>query len=125
MPKIRSIMKTDVLYVKEDTTIRDTAALLLQNSITGVPVLGQDMKVVGIVTEKDIFKVLYRAPTKDESVRKIMTKEVVTFDTNDDFVDHLCECLIENVFRRIVILSNGKLAGVVSRTDIVAYIMGH
>lgn len=124
MPKIRSIMKTDVLYVKEDTTIRDTAALLLQNSITGVPVLGQDMKVVGIVTEKDIFKVLYRAPTKDESVRKIMTKEVVTFDTNDDFVD-LCECLIENVFRRIVILSNGKLAGVVSRTDIVAYIMGH
>lgn len=124
MPKIRSIMKTDVLYVKEDTTIRDTAALLLQNSITGVPVLGQDMKVVGIVTEKDIFKVLYRAPTKDESVRKIMTKEVVTFDTNDDFVD-LCECLIENDFRRVVILSNGKLAGVVSRTDIVAYIMGH
>lgn len=124
MPKIRSIMKTDVLYVKEDTTIRDTAALLLQNSITGVPVLGQDMKVVGIVTEKDIFKVLYRAPTKDESVRKIMTKEVVTFDTNDDFVD-LCECLIENEFRRVVILSNGKLAGVVSRTDIVAYIMGH
>ena len=124
MLKIRSIMKTDVLYVKEDTTIRDTAALLLQNSITGVPVLGQDMKVVGIVTEKDIFKVLYRAPTKDESVRKIMTKEVVTFDTNDDFVD-LCECLIENAFRRVVILSNGKLAGVVSRTDIVAYIMGH
>ena len=124
MPKIRSIMKTDVLYVKEDTTIRDTAALLLQNSITGVPVLGQGMKVVGIVTEKDIFKVLYRAPTKDESVRKIMTKEVVTFDTNDDFID-LCECLIENVFRRVVILSNGKLAGVVSRTDIVAYIMGH
>jgi len=117
-------MKTDVLYVKEDTTIRDTAALLLQNSITGVPVLGQGMKVVGIVTEKDIFKVLYRAPTKDESVRNIMTKEVVTFDTNDDFVD-LCECLIENVFRRVVILSNGKLAGVVSRTDIVAYIMGH
>ena len=124
MPKIRSIMKTDVLYVKEDTTIRDTAALLLQNSITGVPVLGQDMKVVGIVTEKDIFKVLYRAPTKDESVRKIMTKEVVTFDTNDDFAD-LCKCLIENEFRRVVILSNGKLAGVVSRTDIVAYIMGH
>jgi CBS domain-containing protein len=51
-----------------------------------------------------------------------MSREIVGFSIDSSLFD-ICRCLIENNFRRVPILNNGKLIGIVSRTDIMAYIM--
>ena len=51
-----------------------------------------------------------------------MTKDIVTFDEDDTLID-ITECFLANPFRRVIITSGGKISGVVSRRDIIQYIL--
>jgi len=51
-----------------------------------------------------------------------MTKDPVCFNAEDSLID-IAECFIENNFRRVPIIAEGKLVGVISRKDIIAYIL--
>jgi acetoin utilization protein AcuB len=53
--KMKNVMTTDVISVTEDTTLEDAARIMADNKIGGVPVLRGD-KLVGIITETDLFK---------------------------------------------------------------------
>ena len=78
--------------------------------------------MIGIVSEKDMLKLLYGEAIGDRPVSDIMTKDIKTFDEDDDLFD-IYECLMENNFRRVPILSQGKLTGLISRRDIIKFIM--
>jgi CBS domain-containing protein len=121
MFKAKKIMTTDVCTIREDTSIREAMQLLLEKNVTGLPVLSEDGRLKGIVTEKDMLNQLYNSKMEDTPVSSIMTSEVVTFDENDDLID-VCEAMINSHFRRVPILSGGKLAGVISRKDIIGFI---
>ena len=56
--KARDIMTADPVFVTPDDTVEDVAQLMLDKRLTGLPVVDEDKKVVGIITEHDIFKVL-------------------------------------------------------------------
>ncbi|MCH8218937.1 MAG: CBS domain-containing protein, partial [Planctomycetes bacterium] len=56
--------------------------------------------------------------------RDLMTKEVVSFTTHDDLCD-ICDVLVREEFRRVPILDQGKLVGIISRTDIMQHIVGN
>ena len=51
-----------------------------------------------------------------------MTEDVVSFDVKDDLIE-ICECLIQNDFRRVPIVADGRLVGIISRKDIIKYIL--
>jgi CBS domain-containing protein len=51
-----------------------------------------------------------------------MTRDVKCFEEDDSLTD-VCECLIDSPFRRVPILSGGKLVGIVSRADIIKFIL--
>jgi acetoin utilization protein AcuB len=55
---VGKIMTPNPITVKPDSTIRDAAKLMLENKIGGLPVVDEDNKVVGIITESDIFRLL-------------------------------------------------------------------
>jgi len=69
-----------------------------------------------------LLKLLYDPNAKPGLVQDYMTKDVVGFDQNTSLFE-ICRCLVNNNFRRVPILDNGKLVGIISRTDIMAYIM--
>ena len=130
MLKAKSLMKTSVISVKTDTTIDEVISLLAKNNITGLPVVDDDMTLIGVVTEKDVLKLLSdhnlvaTLPDLEASsvkVSEFMTTEVTTFNQDADLVD-ICDCLVQNNFRRVPILTDGKLAGIISRKDIIAVI---
>lgn len=55
---IDEIMTTEVVTVAPETTIRDAAQLMLDNKISGLPVVDEENRVVGIITESDIFRLV-------------------------------------------------------------------
>ncbi len=121
MFETRTVMSTNVVSVSPHTPIEEAIDLLVVKDITGLPVVHDDGTLAGIVTEKDILSLLADLRYASGTVEQYMTREVVTFDVEDDFIA-VCECLMKNHFRRVPILSGGKLVGIISRHDVIKYI---
>ena len=122
MKRARDVMTRDVLTVSEDTPIYVAMQLLLADQVTGLPVVDSDRRLVGIVTEKDMLTLLNNNRIDHVTVGHLMTKDVVSFAENDD-LSEINKCLKEKSFRRVPILADGKLVGIVSRTDIMKAIL--
>jgi len=117
----KDIMTKEVSTVRQDAKITDVIRLLAQKRITGVPVVSDDMRLLGVVTEKDILRTLrYDQNIKGKSAADLMTSEIISFDENDSLME-VFESLVENDFRRVPILSEGILVGIVSRRDIIEF----
>ena len=122
MFKAKDIMKRDVITVKGQTPIYEAIRTLVEDNVTGLPVVNDDMSIIGIVTEKDVLALLYNIEDRMRKVEEFMTEEVVCFDEDDSLIS-ITECLIESNIRRVPITSQGKLVGVISRKDIISYIL--
>ena len=122
MHEIKNIMSTNVIAVKRDTPILYAIEILVKHNITGLPVVDDDLKLVGIVTEKDVMGLLVDLEDEFAKVEDYMSTDIVSFDSNDDLIA-VCECLVNNNFRRVPITENGKLTGIISRRDIIKYIL--
>ena len=120
--KAKNIMTTDIAYVKRETPIYEAIRILIERNITGLPVVNDDMSLAGIISEKDVLRLLYNVEDKPGNVEDFMTKGVVAFNEEDSVID-IAESLIKNHFRRVVITSGGKLAGIISRKDIIKTIL--
>ncbi len=122
MIRAKHIMSKKVLTVTEDSKIRHVMKLLSENRVTGLPVVSEDMDLLGIVTEKDILKVLlYGKDIKTKTVRDLMATDIVFFEEDEDLMT-IFRTLVEDNFRRVPIVSNGKLTGIISRTDIINFL---
>ncbi len=122
MPKASSVMNTKLFTVQEDTPICEAVKLMVDNNITGLPVVTEDKRVLGIVTEKDLLSLYTNPEEQTKKVSDIMTCNVTCFSVDDDIID-ICESLNFGGFRRVPIVSNGRLAGVISRRDIIKLIL--
>lgn len=122
MHETKDIMSTDVVCVQPDTPVTRVVELLIENDITGLPVVEPSGRLVGIVTEKDLIGVLCGQDAPSGTARDYMTDDVISFDEDDDIIA-ICECLIHNHLRRVPILADGKLVGIISRRDLIKYIM--
>lgn len=121
-PLARDIMKCGLLTVKRDTPISEAMECLVTHNVSGLPVVDDYMNLVGVISEKDMLKLLCNPLCSPGNTEDFMTKEVVSFSYDDSLFD-VCDCLINNNFRRVPILNQGKLVGIISRTDIMVYIL--
>jgi CBS domain-containing protein len=141
----QDIMTKKVITINQDASIEVLSELLLDNKISGVPVVDNDGKIVGIATEGDIivkdanlhfpryFKLLdsiiyleslteFKNSLKKHfatKVSEIMTSEVVSC-TAQTPVDDIANMMVENKINRIPVLSaEKKPEGIITRADIV------
>jgi CBS domain-containing protein len=122
MFKASTIMTTDLICVNKETEIYKAIESMVEENITGLPVVNEDMSVAGIISEKDVLDLLCNMEDHPDTVEHYMTHDPICFDADDSLID-IAECFIKNHFRRVPILSDGKLVGIISRRDIVAYIL--
>jgi CBS-domain-containing membrane protein len=139
--KAADVMVTNVITVGPEASVQDLAQILLNARISGVPVVGPDGKLLGIVSEGDLMR---RAETgtgrrrpwwlalftgretlavefvKEHSrrVADIMTRDVVTA-TADTPLSTIARLLERNAIKRLPIVSDGKVIGIVSRANLV------
>lgn len=123
MIKVKDIMTKDVLSVKRETPIYQAVEILLENEITGMPVIETDMTLVGVITEKDCLKLFYaNEDEKNKTVEYFMTRPAVYYKENDS-LQTICDFMVINYFRRVPVISKeGKVVGIVSRPDILKHI---
>ena len=123
MLKVKDIMTGEVISLKKDAPIFEAVELLAKNCITGIPVVEDDMTLVGILTEKDVLRLFYASKdVENKTVNDFMTQPAVHFDENESLPD-VCDCLMNNLFRRVPVTSKGKVVGIVSRVDILEYVL--
>jgi len=115
------VMTRNITTISDDTEIRDAIRLLVEKNVTGLPVVDTEMRLIGIVTEKDLLNVLYKKNVRNKTVEGLMTRDIVSFDINDSLLD-VYRCLMNNSFRRVPILSGDKLVGIISRRDIIKFL---
>jgi CBS domain-containing protein len=111
--KAGEIMTTRVISVAPETPIAGIAELLGTHRISAVPVVDQAEHVVGLVSEYDL---LAKTGT---AAADIMTSSVISVTTDTEISD-IRQLLVNQRIRRLPVLENGRLVGIVSRRDIVA-----
>lgn len=142
--KVRDAMRTDLVLVQKNATYKEVAKILYDRKISGAPVVDETGRLVGVISEKDLFKVLYPyyktfydAPqayadleSREDKVREIqnqpienyMTKEVVTISPEDPLMTAGAVMLARHV-HRLPVVEHGKLIGMVSRKSIYRTIL--
>jgi len=123
MIPVKEIMTTEIVTVTEETPIYEALNLLSEHEISGMPVLDADRQLVGMLTEKDVLSILINPKLSvDATVGQYMSRKVVSFLEDDDVIK-VCKFFISVPLRRVPIVKNGKLVGIVSRHDIVKLIL--
>jgi CBS domain-containing protein len=113
--KASEIMTRNVVSVLDVSTIEDAARTLARHRISGLPVVNDAGTLVGLVTEHDLIA------KSGRFVSDIMSRSVisVTADTEVEQVQHL---LTNQRIRRVPVVQDGKVVGIVSRSDLVRQI---
>jgi len=108
----KDIMTKDVIAVNPLTPVKSLAKILSKNHISGAPVVDKSGKVLGVVSEADILA------RSGKQVKSIMSKRVIGV-IEDTPVEEIASLMTTHKVKRIPILRGEKLAGIVSRADIV------
>lgn len=107
-----------------DTDIKDAVDTLLENKITGAPVLNEKKELVGLIDDKDCLKVLFdvayhNQPVRDTTVSHYMTNVMKTISSESNILD-IADTFLNTPYKRLLVLDeDGKLVGQISRRDIL------
>lgn len=116
---VKDIMKKNVLVLNKDATVKDVLDLMVENYAGSVIILEND-KIVGIITERDILsRVVSMGKSLDTKVSEVMTKNVITISPHEK-IEKAAEIMTENKIKKLPVVENGKLVGIITLTDIVA-----
>jgi CBS domain-containing protein len=116
--KVKDKMTKNVASITPDTTIVQAAQLMERHNIGSIPVVDQD-NLVGIITDRDIVvrNIAHGIDPKTTPVSSVMTTQVVSV-TPDADVDEVTNKMAMNQIRRVPVLDNNKLVGILAIGDI-------
>jgi len=118
--KIKEIIK-NVKTISPEDTVKEAASVMSRNNIGSLVVINSNKKVVGIVTERDIIEKVNARDKLASRVRidDIMTSKVITIDANA-LIDDAVYLMVKHRIKKLPVLDNNELVGIVTATDIVA-----
>ena len=136
MTTVQEIMTTRVIWVKKDATFREMAVALHENRVSAFPVVDDDHKVIGVVSEADLLTkealddesgvlagLLHRkdqAKARGVIAGELMTTAVVAVRP-EDTVEHAAKLMYDRRVKRLPVTdADGHLVGIISRADVLS-----
>jgi CBS domain-containing protein len=112
----------DVISIDPAATLETAVATLARHRIGALLVLGPDRRLVGILSERDIVRVLAErgAGVLAQPLSQVMTRKVVTCSQTDS-VDVLMERMTTGKFRHLPVVEQDQVIGVISIGDVVKH----
>src|SRR5262245_51409930 len=120
MPLIRDIMSKVVVSIRPEATLNDAVKVLTKHHLSGAPVVSSEGKVIGFISEPNLMDVLFDQEVRTRKVSEYMSDEVQMVDI-DDPVSVAANMFAMYGFRRLPVVDNGRLIGVVTRRDLLAH----
>ncbi|RJR16105.1 MAG: CBS domain-containing protein [Nitrospiraceae bacterium] len=139
----KDIMTKDVITVRPEATVEDLARLLMEHKISGVPVVDDNKKIVGIVTENDLIRknkrlhiptvirlfdayIMLGSDKAEEEIKKmaattveeICTENVVSIEEETSLED-IATIMAEQHIHLLPVLSGSNVVGIVGKADMV------
>ena len=128
-PTAKQYMTTDLITLEKEMNVYYAIGILLNNNISGAPVIDKNKKLIGILSEKDCLEVFAESAQTDialpgaislgrGTVEQFMTKSISTIKADDDLYS-VVDIFLKNNFRRLPVLEDDELVGQISRRDIL------
>lgn len=147
MLQAQDIMTSEVITVKEDTSVQELAGILAANAISGVPVVNDNDELIGIVTESDLidqnkkvhiptvmsildsFVFLENPVRLEKDLQKmagtkageICSRKIISV-VKDTPLDELATLMADKKIHTLPVMDGGKLVGVIGKSDIIRVI---
>jgi len=119
----KDIMNKIVTAAKKKTIGRDLAVKLLSGMYSGLPVVDDNGKVIGVVSEFDLLKAIRSGKALEQvKAEDIMSKNPICVSENTP-VEEIIDLMIKNNVIRVPVVRDGNLVGVISRCDILSSVV--
>lgn len=117
---VKEIMTRDVVTIDIKSDVQKLAKKMLDYDVGSI-IITDRKQPVGIITERDIVRKIVSRNLKpdDISMRELMTTPLITINTEEDVTDTMHK-MVKMEIRRLPVVENGKLVGIVTDTDLIA-----
>ena len=146
----KEIMTSDVIKISSSASIGEAVSLLREHTISGLPVVDNENRLVGVITGGDVLRSIQQRAQKvyhtllgpthvvideevwrkdrdqllQQSVAKMMSRSPITV-TPDTPVGEIADLMLRQSIRRVFVIDQSRMIGVVTRNDIVRWLVSH
>ena len=127
VPTVDDYMARDLITFMPGDDIHTAVKTLLDERISGAPVVDRRGRLVGVLSKKDCMEVVYSTSYHQEwggRVEDYMSKEVTTLASGTDIIK-AADIFMSSAFRRFPIMKNGRMTGQISRADLLRALEDH
>ena len=114
----REIMTDGMVTIHPEASVQDAIELLLEQHISGLPVTDEKGYLVGVITEYALLAIIYDQEIGHQTVARHMTTDVLTVDIDDPINKAADLCIVHRV-RRVPVMAEGRLVGLIARRDVL------
>ncbi len=122
MAQIRDIMQKNVITIEHDKTAHDAARLISEKDISFLVIM-KDNTPIGVLTESDFVK---RLSAKDKKASDVIISEIMSnkfrWVNPETEIEDAIQKMLNNNIRRLIILDDDKLVGVLTQTDLTEFL---
>ena len=121
--KVKDLLRHNskkIITIDPTAKVGHAMGLLVKHRISSLPVVDERESVIGIISDRDIFREAFDAPDsyRDATVGERMTTEVI-IGVPDDEISYIAGIMTNNRIRHVPIVEEGKLVGLISTGDVV------
>jgi CBS domain-containing protein len=122
MAQIRDIMEKNVVTIEDGKTALDAARLISEKDVSFLVIMKNNIPI-GVLSESDFVK---RLAADDKKASKVIVSEIMSSNFRwvepETEIEDAIQKMLNNNIRRLVILDNSKLAGVITQTDLTGFL---
>jgi CBS domain-containing protein len=120
MITIRRVMNKNVVAVRPQTTVAEAVQFLIHHHIGGLPVVSDEGKLVGMISELALIDIVFEEAVRDAPVSQYMTAEPHVVHPDESLM-RAAQLFALYSFRRLPVVEDGNLIGIITRRDLMNY----